>query len=291
MVVLGTCAPAEPLVPEPAEAGETEAQPVVAEPAEVDPEEPDAPPPSAEAPEDSDTTATLTDEEFEEIIAERTKDTTPRSPAEPDEPTGPVRRGVMATLGLGYAGCSKDWCRGYRGGIGGMVELGVRLNRIMPLVSWHGGAGPYDRETLNEEFGLSTSGSRVVKMNTFGAGLWLFPLGKDDRIIDPHFGLRLGYGTVKMAYRIEDISIRERLRRGVATIGGGIDGFVTDHLSVGARADMHIMFGGEYCFSASNGSASAGSCAQSDDAQSRADPRDWPLPFSVLLQMRYTWAI
>jgi hypothetical protein len=109
--------------------------------------------------------------------------------------------------------------------------------------------------------------------------------------IDPHFGVRLGYGWVKMNYGFEGVSVSERISRGVATLGGGIDGFVTNRLALGVRADMHIMFGGEYCRTFSAGGESVSACAESNDVESRADPRDWPLPFSFLFQMRYTWDV
>lgn len=215
--------------------------------------------------------------------------------AEPDQGEasveGPVRRGVVLSLGAGYAGCSKEWCAGYRGGIGGMAEVGVRFNRIMPVVGWYGGAGPYDQDTLSQEVGVEVGGSRTVRTNVLGAGVWLFPLGKEARRIDPHFGVRLGYGWVKMDYAFEGISVSERIRRGVATLGGGIDGFVTDNLALGGRADMHIMFGGKYCRTFSAAGESVSACAESSDVESRADPRDWPLPFSFLFQMRYTWDV
>ena len=315
IIALGLLGPAEDgMVPEPAESpdeptsdapsaeapedADDVAAPAEAPAAEPDyvepsdtPEEPVADVPAAEPPE----SAGLTDAQAEAILESRMEgleaESSEGAESEEPAPSGPVRRGVVLSLGTGYAGCSKEWCAGYRGGIGGMAEVGVRLNRIMPVFGWYGGVGPYDQDTLSQEVGVEVGGSRAVRTNVLGAGVWLFPLGQDTRRIDPHFGVRLGYGWVKMNYAFEGISVAERIRRGVATLGGGIDGFVTNNLALGVRADMHIMFGGKYCrtFSASGESVSA--CADSDDVESRADPRDWPLPFSFLFQMRYTWDV
>lgn len=211
---------------------------------------------------------------------------------EGDEPLseGPMRRGVVLSLGAGYAGCSKDWCAGYRGGFGGMAEFGVRFNRIMPVFGWYGGVGRYDQQTLSDEVGVEVGGSRRVRSHVLGAGVWLFPLGKDEtRRIDPHFGVRFGYGWVNLNYTFEGIYASERVKRGVATFGGGLDGFVTDRVSLGVRIDMHVMFGGEYCRSYRGPGGSVSACDQSSDVESRADPRDWPLPFSVLFQTRFIW--
>lgn len=203
---------------------------------------------------------------------------------------GPVRRGVVLSGMLGYAGCGKPWCQGYRGGFGGGVELGVRFRRIMPVVAWGGGIGPYDRATLEDEVGITLEGKPTVKMHVIGVGASLFPLGKENRRIDPHFGARIGYGLVRLDFGGDGLEVTERVKRGVITLGGGLDGFVTDNLSVGLRFDMHIMFGGKACINvrADNG-ASAGGCQESGDLESRADPRDWPLPFAVTAQIRRTW--
>lgn len=292
----------EPLVPEPVdavsepEAGEpaeeaTAVEPVAAQEAAPAPQ-PAAEEPPTEVPASAELTGGFTDVEAEAVLEERRVRREPEAEAEAEEAAaGPVRRGIVLSLGTGYAGCSKDWCAGYRGGIGGMAELGARFNRIMPVFGWYGGAGPYDQDTLSQEVGVEVGGSRVVRTHVIGAGVWLFPLGKETRRIDPHFGVRLGYGWVKMNYGFEGVSVSERISRGVATLGGGIDGFVTNRLALGVRADMHIMFGGEYCRTFSAGGESVSACAESNDVESRADPRDWPLPFSFLFQMRYTWDV
>jgi opacity protein-like surface antigen len=203
---------------------------------------------------------------------------------------GPVHRGFVLSGMLGYAGCGKPWCQGYRGGFGGGAEAGVRFGRIMPVVTWTSGIGPYNRATLEDEVGLSLNGKPQVRMHVIGAGVTLFPLGKDNRRIDPHFDARIGYGWVRLEFEGEGLAVTERVKRGVFTLGGGVDGYVTDNFSIGARIDMHVMFAGEACISVrGQGGASASACQDSDDLESRVDPRDWPLPFSVMIQFRRIW--
>ncbi len=222
----------------------------------------------------------------------------PASPKRTQEPAAevdpesndPVRRGFVLSAVLGYAGCGKLWCQGYRGGFGGGAELGIRINRIMPLVGWSSGIGPYDRATLQEELGLSLAETPTVKTHVFGVGAALFPLGKDTRRIDPHFDARIGYGVVRLEFEGEGLQGSERAKRGVFTLGGGLDGFVTNNFVLGVRVDIHMMFAGEVCFYVADGDGnSAGACQASDDLESRVDPRDWPLPFSVMMQFRRIW--
>lgn len=237
----------------------------------------------------------VSDEEVEARLAGRAaerKEAEQKAVNKPPRPAGPARRGVVATAMLGYAGCSKPWCDGYRGGIGAGLELGFRFNRVMPVVAWNGGAGPYDKKQLSSEVGGELVGRSPVRMHIIGVGAWVFPLGKDsERRIDPHFGVRLGYASSKLEFQVGEATVEDTVKRGAVTLGGGLDGFVTDRFILGVRFDAHINWGGKNCIRVSAPGGSGSACADADDMESRTDPRDWPLPFGVMAQMRYVFPV
>lgn len=209
--------------------------------------------------------------------------------AEPDA-DDPVRRGYVVSGSIGYAGCSNRWCQGYDRGLGGGAELGMRFNIWMPIVGYNGGSGNYSRSGLSDEIQAPITNRPKIKAHTVGAGLLVFPLGNGVRRIDSFFGGRIGFGSVALDYESGSVDAAERVRRGVVTLSGGVEGFVTPHLALGLRLDAHIMFAGKNCTTFSSpGAADEKVCDSASDLGSRTDPRDWPFPFNVGAGLRYIW--
>ncbi len=215
------------------------------------------------------------------------------SKSDPDpehpEPTlaDPARRGPLIGLSLGYVGCGTDACNfgnsgggwRFRGGAMGQLELGYRIGRLSPMVSFDFGGGPM------QYFG---DGAELIEGSfrflDFGAGMMVFPIARSR--VDPFLGLRFGYSRARheLAVPEADFELDNVYSRFGFRPSAGLAFYLHPRVALGPRFDMTLPVAGGLCSKTREGEQTLTQCidASSFSDAGRAElPRWWSLMLGV----------
>lgn len=259
-------------------------------------EEPATPAPEEPAVSSSDRAAEKA--EFAELLGPLADDEPP-APVEPveveDRPPQPrpapidiVREGVTIAVGVGATLCGHDWCDPYRGGLGGQLELGLRVRRFMPHVSVDGGGGSDDRSTLEDQLQIPHGSLASARTSFFGVGAGMSLFFRLVGRFDPYVTARLGYTRTRSRFvNRGGRRFAETVARGSVRLGGGFDVFIGSFLSLGPRFDVTVGFAGEVCVEQFDAGPSK-ECFDTRNLENevRIYARDLPLPIFVGAQIR-----
>ncbi len=242
--------------------------------------------------------------ETAEVVHAPPAPTTPEPKPIPTEPSPPPyrfdtwqRRGVLVSFALGIAGCSREWCEGFKAGGFGGFDIGYRFGIVAPVIGLSIGGG---RGGVSE--GLKSAGwdpaKSSIAMIDVGVGALVFP-ARNARV-DPYVGARIG-GTwfdQDLDYTGDDFSSRGasaslELRRGAARFLAGFDIYIRPIFTLGPRFEVAVPFGGRVCirgdvvgFPDDRACMKVSDLASDDGTAVPLDTSDLPLPWSISMVAR-----